>query len=78
MLGGFKLAKAFATKSRAQAINQLKAVLIFADPRLGESLAGLSNPRLIRACAALAVDTPADVVAPPSPCCGCRPAGSCT
>nr|WP_231935284.1 transposase [Micromonospora viridifaciens] len=40
----FKLAKASATKSRAQAINQLKAVLVGADSALRDSMTGLSNP----------------------------------
>ncbi|MFD9405039.1 transposase [Streptomyces sp. NPDC060011] len=53
MLRLFKMAKASATKSRAQAINQLKAVLVAADPQLRESLAGLSNPKLIHASAEL-------------------------
>ncbi|WP_229866323.1 IS110 family transposase [Streptomyces spinoverrucosus] len=34
----FKMAKGFAIKSRSQAINQLKAVLVSADPALRESL----------------------------------------
>lgn len=41
----FKMAKGSAIKSRSQAINQLKAVLVSADPALRESLTGLSNPR---------------------------------
>ncbi|MFJ8010930.1 IS110 family transposase [Streptomyces sp. NPDC096339] len=53
MLRLFKMAKASATKSRAQAINQLKAVLVATDPDLRQSMAGLSNPKLIRACASL-------------------------
>lgn len=60
MIRLFNLAKASAVKSRTQAINQLKAVLIGAEPRLRESLTGLSNPRLLRACAALDADTPVD------------------
>jgi hypothetical protein len=40
----FKLAKASAIKARTQTINQLKAVLIAADPALREALTGLSNP----------------------------------
>jgi len=39
----FKLAKDSAIKSRTQATNQLKAVLVAADPALRESLPGLSN-----------------------------------
>jgi len=49
----FKLAKDSAVKSRTQAINQLKAVLVNADPALRESLAGLSTKTLIRRCAEL-------------------------
>ena len=59
----FKLAKTSATKSRAQAINQLKAVLVRADPALREALSGLSNHKLIRSCAALDTDTPTDATA---------------
>jgi transposase len=62
----FKLAKASATKSRTQAINQLKAILVGADPALRESMTGLSNPRLIRRCANLdpgQPDTPAAAAA---------------
>jgi transposase len=55
----FKLAKSSAVKSRTQAINQLKAVLVGADPALREQLAGLSNLLLVRACAALKVTGPA-------------------
>lgn len=56
----FKLAKASAIKSRTQAINQLKAVLVSADPALRDALSGLSNPRLIRRCAELEGDAPVD------------------
>lgn len=49
----FKLAKGSATKSRTQAINQLKSVLVSANTALRESLAGLSNPRLFKQCADL-------------------------
>ena len=59
MLG---LAKASAVKSRVQAINQLKAVLVCADPILRESLSGLSTRRLIRQCAQLPADTPSDII----------------
>ncbi|MEU2623101.1 transposase [Streptomyces sp. NPDC007157] len=44
----FKMAKTSAVKSGSMAINQLKAVLVVAEPALRESLAGLSNPRLLR------------------------------
>ena len=59
----FKLAKASAIKSRSQAINQLKAVLVRADPALRESMTGLSNPALFRRCADLDYGDPTD---PPS------------
>ncbi|MCO5998433.1 IS110 family RNA-guided transposase [Actinoallomurus rhizosphaericola] len=58
MVRMFKTAKSSAVKSRAQAINQLKAVLVRADPALRESLTGLSNPRLIRRCADLSPAAP--------------------
>ncbi len=54
----FKLAKSSAIKARTQTINQLKAVLVAADPQLRESLADLSNLRLIRRCAQLEIHTP--------------------
>lgn len=56
MLRLFKLAKSSAVKSRTQAINQLKAVLVVADPALRESVTGLSNFRLVRYCAELDAD----------------------
>jgi transposase len=49
-----KLAKDSAVKARTQAINQLKAVLVTADPSLRESLAGLGRATLVRRCAQLA------------------------
>jgi transposase len=48
-----KLAKDSAVKARTQAINQLKAVLVTADPQLRESLAGLHRATLVRRCAQL-------------------------
>jgi transposase len=48
MMRMFKLAKTSAVKARTQAINQIKAVLVTADPALRESLSGLSRWRLIR------------------------------
>ncbi|MCO8278072.1 IS110 family transposase [Actinoplanes sp. TRM 88003] len=60
MIRMFKLAKASAVKSRTQTINQLKAVLVGAEPSLREPLAGLSNPKLFRACAQLDAGTPID------------------
>ena len=62
MIRMFKLAKASALKSRTQAINQLKAVLVCADPALRESLAGLGPCTLVRRCADLDPATPNDVV----------------
>jgi transposase len=47
----YKLTKASAVKARTQAINQLKAVLVTADPVLREELAGLGNAELFRICA---------------------------
>jgi transposase len=60
MLRMFKLAKASAAKSRSQAINQLKAVLVSADPHVREQLNGLSTIMLIRRCADLQAVTPTD------------------
>lgn len=60
MLRMFKLAKASAIKSRSQAINQLKAVLVRADPALREAMTGLSNPALFRRCAELRTVNPHD------------------
>jgi transposase len=60
MMRMFKLAKASAIKSRGQAINQLKAVLIRADPALRESMTGLGNPALFRRCAGLSPADPSD------------------
>ena len=60
MLRMFKLAKASALKARTQTINQLKAVLVAADPALREALSGLSNTLLIRRCTQLELDTPCD------------------
>ncbi|MFI1072616.1 transposase, partial [Streptomyces puniciscabiei] len=44
----FKLAKDSAVKARTQAINQLKAVLVIADPALRERLSSLGNRELFR------------------------------
>jgi hypothetical protein len=49
----FKIAKDSAVKARTQAINQLKAVLVVADPALRERLSGLGNRELFRTCACL-------------------------
>jgi transposase len=50
----YKLTKASAVKARTQAINQLKSVLVTADPALREELAGLGNAELFRTCARFA------------------------
>ncbi|MGW7250396.1 IS110 family transposase [Streptomyces decoyicus] len=56
----YKLTKGSAVKARTQAINQLKAVLVTADPDLREELAGLNNAELFRTCARLADDSKYD------------------
>jgi Transposase len=61
MLRMFKLARASAVKARTQAINQLKAVIVGADPALRETLTTLSNTALIRHCATLPDTPPRDV-----------------
>ncbi|MEU4209417.1 transposase [Streptomyces sp. NPDC026206] len=50
----YKLTKASAVKARTQAINQLKSVLITADPALREEMAGMGNAELFRTCARFA------------------------
>ena len=60
MLRMFKLAKSAAIKSRTQAINQLKAVLVATDPTLRAALSARSTPILIRHCTQLPTDTPSD------------------
>jgi transposase len=49
----YKLAKDSAVKARTQAINQLKAVLVIAEPALRERLSSLGNAELFRTCARL-------------------------
>jgi transposase len=61
MIRMFKLAKASAIKARTQAINQLKAVLVGADPELREKLSGLGSTVLVRRCAQLDDSIPAGV-----------------
>jgi transposase len=61
MLRMFRLARASAVKSRIQAINQLKAVIVGAGPALRESLSGLTGAALIRHCANLPETAPSDV-----------------
>ncbi|MEV4283845.1 IS110 family transposase [Actinoplanes xinjiangensis] len=56
MIRLFKLAKKSALKARTQSINQLKAVLVNADPALRESLSGLGPKTLLRRCVALPSD----------------------
>lgn len=60
MLRMFKLAKASAIKSRGQAINQLKAVLVGTDPALRESMTGLSTTALFRRCCEIDHCVPTD------------------
>lgn len=55
MLRMYKNARSSAVKARTQAINQLKAILVRADPQLREQLTGLSNRKLFHACAVLTV-----------------------
>jgi hypothetical protein len=45
MLRVFRLARASAVKARTQTINQLKAIIVGAEPALRESLAGLTGAR---------------------------------
>ncbi|MEV6949348.1 transposase [Streptomyces sp. NPDC051172] len=47
----YKLTKVSAVRARTQAINQLKAVLVTADPVLREEPAGLGTAELFRTCA---------------------------
>jgi transposase len=61
MLRMFKLARSSAVKARTQAINQLKAVIVGADPALREPMAAMTNTALIRYCAALPDTAPRDV-----------------
>ena len=56
----FKLAKASAVKARTQTINQLKAVLVAADPTLRKTLSGLNNLLPVRRCTQREIDTPCD------------------
>lgn len=50
----YKLAKDSAVKARTQVINQLKAILVIADPALRERMSSLGNAELFRTCARLA------------------------
>lgn len=49
----YKIARDSAVKARRQAINQLKAILVNAEPQLRQSMAGLGRAALITACADL-------------------------
>lgn len=60
MLRMFKLAKGSAIRSRGQATNQLKAVLVGADPAMRESMNNLRNPALFRRCAQFNGPDPSD------------------
>jgi transposase len=57
----FKIAKDSAVKARTQAVNQLRAVLVRADPQLRESLNGLGPLTLLRRCADLPATTGHDI-----------------
>jgi transposase len=61
MLRMFRLARASAVKSRTQAVNQLKAVLVTAEAALRDTLTGPSKAALIRRCANLPSTPPSDV-----------------
>jgi transposase len=61
MLRIFRLARTSAIKSRTQAVNQLKAVIVTADAALRDALTGLSNAALIRHCVNLPSAPPRDV-----------------
>jgi len=63
MLRMFKLAKDSAMKSRTQAINQLRAVLVNTEPSLRESLSGLGTTRLVQRCARLLPEDGGDALA---------------
>jgi transposase len=47
----YKLTKVSAVKARTQAVNQLKAVIVTAEPALREELSGLGNAELLHTCA---------------------------
>jgi hypothetical protein len=48
----FKLAKDSAVKAKRQAVNQMHALLVNADPELREELSGLGRKALVSRCAA--------------------------
>jgi len=76
MLRLFHLATASAVKSRTQAINQLKAVIIGADPALRDTLTGLSRTTLLRHCANLPAVTRRTWPPPPVTPCAAWPSAS--
>lgn len=53
MLRVFKMAKNSGIKSRTQAINQLKSLIVTADSSMRESFDGLTTKQLVRRCARL-------------------------
>jgi transposase len=55
----YKIAKDSAVKARRQAINQIKAILVNADPDLREELAGLGRLALVTRCVSLDERAPA-------------------
>lgn len=61
-----KMVRDSAVHARTKAINQLKAILVTADPTLRESLSGLGAKTLIRRCSSLEEPSPAT-----------QPAGAC-
>jgi transposase len=66
MLRLYRLAKDSAIKARTQAINQLKAVLVRADPALRDTLRGLSTTKLVRHCQHLPTTAPSDPIGDPA------------
>ena len=48
----YKIAKGSAVKARRQAINQIRSILVNADPQLREAMAGLGRTALVTRCAA--------------------------
>lgn len=61
MLRAFKIAKGSAIKARTQAINQLKGILVNAEPSLREALSGLTTHQLVTHCIALDAEPRAGV-----------------
>ena len=61
MLRVFKIAKGSAIKARTQAINQLKGILVNAEPALREALSGLTTHQLVTRCTTLGAEPRAGV-----------------